>query len=434
MLKKTPATEITTKGTLFGMYREMKACRICGNANLAPILDLGIQALTGVFPKRQDEVVASGPLELVKCHGGESVCGLVQLKHSYQKEEMYGENYGYRSGLNQSMVAHLHSKVDNILNRVAVRSGDLVIDIGSNDGTLLRGYPDNGIILAGIDPTGEKFRQHYPEHIKLMTEFFSEAAVRAAYGGQKAKVITSIAMFYDLEDPIDFMRQVHEVLADDGLWVFEQSYLPTMMEMNAYDTVCHEHLEYYCLKQIKWLADRTGFKIVDLELNSVNGGSFAVTVAKSNSPYPESTSLINQLLREEDKRRLGNLQLYREFSERVFKHRDELCEFLKKIRSEGKTILGYGASTKGNVILQFCKLTEKDLPFIAEVNTDKFGRCTPGTHIPIISEAEAKALSPDYFMVLPWHFKESIVEREKAYLKSGGKLFFPLPSLEVIEG
>jgi hypothetical protein len=417
------------------MYKEISQCRICGNANLVSILDLGIQALTGVFPKSKDAVVTSGPLELVKCHGDENdnFCGLVQLKHSYQMEELYGENYGYRSGLNQSMVTHLHAKVKKILNRVSVRPGDLVIDIGSNDGTLLRGYPDNGIILVGIDPTGGKFRQHYPEHIKLMTEFFSEAAVRAAYGGQKAKVITSIAMFYDLEDPVDFMEQVHEVLADGGIWVFEQSYLPTMMEMNAYDTVCHEHLEYYCLKQIKWLTDRTDFKIVDLELNSVNGGSFSVTVAKSNSPYPESTSLINRLLHEEDSRGLGTLQAYGEFNRRVFEHRDELCGFLQKKRSDNERILGYGASTKGNVILQFCRLTEKNIPFIAEVNTDKFGRFTPGTHIPIISEAEARALRPDYFMVLPWHFKASIVERESAYLNSGGKLFFPLPFLETVE-
>jgi hypothetical protein len=418
------------------MYKELQKCRICENTNLVSILDLGNHALTGVFPRSKDEVVTSGPLELVKCHGdeGEDCCGLVQLKHSYRMEELYGENYGYRSGLNQSMVAHLHAKVKKLLNTISVQAGDLVIDIGSNDSTLLQAYPKTGINLLGIDPTGKKFKQHYPEYIRLMPEFFSAAAVRSAFGDQKAKVITAIAMFYDLESPIAFMEEVRQVLADDGLWVFEQSYLPAMMEMNAYDTVCHEHLEYYCLKQIKWLADRTGFKIVNLELNSVNGGSFSVTVAKSKAPYQESTSLINQLLREEDKRGLGALQPYREFSERVFKHRDKLCGFLRMIRSEGKTILGYGASTKGNVILQFCKLTERDIPFIAEVNADKFGRCTPGTRIPIVSEAQAKALGPDYFMVLPWHFKANLVEREKAYLKSGGKLFFPLPSLEVIEG
>jgi hypothetical protein len=182
------------------------------------------------------------------------------------------------------------------------------------------------------------------------------------------------------------------------------------------------------------LTDRTGFKIVDLELNSVNGGSFSVTAAKSNSSYPENASLTAQLLREESRLGLGTLQPYREFNERVFKHRDELRVFLQKIRSDNKKILGYGASTKGNVILQFCQLTEKDIPLIAEVNTDKFGCYTPGTHIPIVSEAEAKAMKPDYFMVLPWHFKASIVEREKDYLKSGGKLFFPLPFLETIEG
>jgi hypothetical protein len=417
------------------MYKAIAACRMCGNSNLVPILDLGAQALTGVFPRSKEERITAGPLELVKCHRDqeEESCGLVQLRHSYDLHELYGDNYGYRSGLNQSMVRHLHAKVREILQRVTLAPGNLVIDIGSNDGTLLWAYPKQGIQLVGIDPTGKKFMEFYPAHIQLIPDFFSAETVRAAFGTKKARVITAIAMFYDLEDPLDFMRQVHQVLADDGIWVFEQSYMPTMLSVNAYDTICHEHLEYYDLKQIKWLTDRTGFKIVDCELNSVNGGSVSVTVAKANSPYPENTLLINQLLHEEDSRGLGTLEPYREFNRRVFNHREELCRFLQKTISDNKKILGYGASTKGNVILQFCQLTEKDIPFIAEVNTDKFGRYTPGTHIPIISEAEAKAMKPDYFMVLPWHFKKSIVEREKDYLKSGGKLFLPLPFLETIE-
>ena len=245
-------------------------------------------------------------------------------------------------------------------------------------------------------------------------------------------MITSIAMFYDLENPLNFMRQVCDLLAEDGVWVFEQSYMPTMLDANAYDTVCHEHLEYYRLKQIQWMAEQAGLKIVDVEFNKVNGGSFSVTAAKHSSPYDENPALVDRLLRDEGTRGFGTLKPYEEFSQGVYSHRDELCELIRQINARGETIVGYGASTKGNVVLQFCNLTEKDIPFIAEVNEDKFGRYTPGSHIPIIPEAEARAVNPEYLLVMPWHFREFIVEKERGYLESGGRLVFPLPSLEVV--
>jgi len=405
------------------MHREVTTCRVCGSRDLVPILSLGDQALTGVFPRRADEPITTGPLELVKCHAG---CGLLQLRHSFDLGEMYGDNYGYRSGLNRSMVQHLTSKVGAIRRRIELRAGDLVIDIGSNDGTLLRAYPSD-LQLVGIDPTGEKFKSYYPAHITLIPSFFSAALVTG-----KARVVTSIAMFYDLESPLDFMTQVRDVLADDGIWVFEQSYMPTMLDVNAYDTICHEHLEYYGLRQIKWMTDRAGLKIIDVELNAINGGSFSVTVAKTGAPYPEATAAIDAIMIAEQEEHLDTAAPYEAFTRRVFGHREQLLAFLGRMRAAGKTVLGYGASTKGNVILQFCKLTAADIPCIAEVNSDKFGCFTPGTHIPIVSEADAKAKRPDYFMVLPWHFEDNIVERESAYLAAGGKLFFPLPTLHTV--
>jgi NDP-4-keto-2,6-dideoxyhexose 3-C-methyltransferase len=416
------------------MYSEVTKCRICSNSELTPILNLGEQSLTGVFPKKRDQKITSGPLELVKCAGDgrSNDCGLLQLRHSYDLNEMYGLNYGYRSGLNQSMVEHLHNKVRKICALVDLKLGDLIIDIGSNDGTLLNGYPPQKYTLAGIDPTGKKFKECYPKHIQLITDFFSAKAVKNYFGKQKAKVISSIAMFYDLESPLDFMQQIYDVLADDGVWVFEQSYMPTMLDMNAYDTICHEHLEYYGLKQIYWMTGKIGFKIIDVELNSINGGSFSLIVAKSNSPYREVKSLVETIIGEEKEKGLFTLKPYEEFKKRVLQHRDQLIQFLQRIGAENKSALGYGASTKGNVILQFCNITEKDIPFVAEVNMDKFGCFTPGTLIPIISESQARAMKPDYFMVLPWHFKENIVAKEADYLRSGGKLFFPLPELEAV--
>jgi len=414
------------------MYTEITKCRICGNTKLLPVLDLGRQFLTGVFPGTREEEVTSGPLEIVRCAEGEGeACGLVQLRHSYDRDELYGDTYGYRSGINASMVDHLRARVAKILERVRLHAGDLVIDIGSNDGTLLGMYPSKGPVLAGVDPTAKKFGKYYPPHVRRISGFFSAGLIREQFGASRAKVVTSIAMLYDLESPIDFMRQVREVLADDGIWVFEQSYLPSMLEMNAYDTVCQEHLEYYRLAQIRWMAGRAGFKIIDVELNAVNGGSFAVTVCKAAARLPENTAAIDAVFDEEQRRRLDQMAPYEKFKRNVFRHREELTSLVRGLRARGKKVFGYGASTKGNVILQFCGLAREDITCIAEANADKFGRVTPGTGIPIIPEDEARALKPDYFLVLPWHFRDYFLVKERAYLERGGKIIFPLPSPEV---
>jgi C-methyltransferase C-terminal domain/Putative zinc binding domain/Methyltransferase domain len=411
------------------MYRKIEKCRICGNTHLRRVLDLGEQMLTGVFPRDKNAKVTIGPLRLVKCGGDDDVCGLLQLEHSYDSHEMYGENYGYRSGLNPSMVAHLNDKVQRIRSLVSLEEGDLVVDIGSNDGTTLRAYPFPGLVLIGFDPTGMKFRKHYPAHIRLIPELFSSALFRAHFSSKKAKVITSLAMFYDLEDPVAFMSEIHEVLADDGVWVLEQSYMPTMLETNSYDTVCHEHLEFYALRQIKWMADRVGFKILDVEFNDVNGGSFSVTVAKSFGDG-STTPAVQKVLDEERVKRLDTLSPYEAFAERVVKTKIELMTFIESAHAEGKMVAALGASTKGNVLLQYCGLTEKDIAFVGEVNTDKFGCYTPGTWIPIIPEEELLAKKPDYLIVMPWHFWKSFHKNKKF---SSFQLVLPLPRLKFMD-
>jgi cyclopropane fatty-acyl-phospholipid synthase-like methyltransferase len=356
----------------------------------------------------------------------------VQLKHSYSLEKLYGENYGYRSGLNNSMIEHLKNIVKNIYKKIELRTGDLIIDIASNDGTLLRSYSNNiNLKLVGIDPTAEKFKKYYPEHVSYIPNFFSSALVKEKIQ-QKARVITSIAMFYDLEDPMNFVKQIHDVLADDGIWVFEQSYMPEMIRKNSYDTICHEHLEYYGLKQVKWLMDKTGFKIIDVEFNNANGGSFCITVAKDGSKYKESAELVNKIVKQEEYDGFDQINIYNEFNDNILLHKKELLKFINDLREQGKVIFGYGASTKGNVILQYCGLSAKEIPYIAEVNEYKFGRLTPGSDIPIISEAEARSRKPDYFLVLPWHFRENIIKRESDFLRSGGHLLFPLPKIEIV--
>lgn len=409
-------------------YKQIRHCRIGESENLISVLDLGRQALTGVFPDSADAEITTGPLQLVWCPD----TGLLQLNHSYDSSEMYGDNYGYRSGLNQSMVEHLSGKVAFLERLKPLQANDVVLDIGSNDATTLKSYKTKGLRRLGIDPAGKKFQEFYTDDIKLVPEFFSADVFRET-GAEKPQIITSIAMFYDLDLPVEFARQVHEILADDGIWHFEQSYMPSMLRMNSYDTVCHEHLEYYSLSVVKRILAGAGFKIIDVKMNAINGGSFAVTAAKSsNRDLPVNRPVIDWLLEQEERMGLGTPRPYRDFEERVFRHREDLRRLIGNLRADGKTILGYGASTKGNVTLQFCGLTPEDITAIAEVNPDKFGKYTPGTGIPIISEAEARAMKPDYFLVLPWHFKDGILRREKEYLANGGKMIFPFPEIEII--
>ena len=410
------------------MYTKIDKCRICGNRNLVEVLDLGIQALTGVFPKSKTESVTSGPLKLVKCTGDADACGLLQLQHSYDLKEMYGDNYGYRSGLNSSMVTHLHRKVRKILDRLKLENDPLILDIGSNDSTTLQAYPKHGCTLVGVDPTGSKFRAYYPAHIDLIPDFFSAQAIKQRFGNRKAAAVTSIAMFYDLEEPLKFMTEVCEVLAAEGIWVFEQSYMPSMLAGTSYDTVCHEHLEHYCLKQIKWMADKVGLKIIDVELNDINGGSFSVTVAKTHSRH-EVSPTVGAVLEKERKQNLEDLEPYLEFADRVKESRERLLAFIDAAIKAGKSVCGLGASTKGNVILQYCGITESRIPRIGDVNEDKFGSFTPGTLIPIVSEDEVLNMKPDYLIVLPWHFRQFFENNPKF---ADRKLVFPLPSIEIV--
>jgi hypothetical protein len=409
------------------MYREIKKCRISDSTNLVTVLSLGEQYLTGVFPKKINDNVTKGPLDLVWCPDS----GLLQMKQSYSLDEMYGDNYGYRSGLNVSMVKHLQQKIRSLELLVMPKDNDLVIDIGSNDATSLKAYSGKHR-KVGIDPTGNKFKEFYTKEIFLIPDFFTADKFKYHFPDEKAKIITSIAMFYDLESPLDFVKDIEECLEDNGIWHFEQSYMPSMLRTNSYDTICHEHLEFYSFRVVKNILESCEMRVVDVQMNSINGGSFAVTACKKNSKYKSNLPIINWLLKQEEDMGLDTLKPYREFEERVFRHRNNLTDLIEALVADGKKVFGYGASTKGNVLLQFCGLTKKHIPYIAEVNEEKFGTYTPGTLIPIISEVEAKAMKPDYFLVLPWHFKENILNREKDYLANGGKFIFPLPEIEII--
>jgi hypothetical protein len=405
----------------------IERCRVGGSRHLIQVLDLGEQALTGVFPRDPLENVTRGPLSLVWCPDS----GLLQLSHSFDLGEMYGDNYGYRSGLNRSMVDHLTTKIHELERFVELAPGEAVLDIGSNDATSLKAYQTLGLKRIGIDPTGRKFARFYPDDVTLIPDFFSAAAYRAS-GAPAPRIVTSIAMFYDLEDPVAFAREVESILAPGGVWHFEQSYMPSMLRLGSYDTVCHEHLEYYSVGVVQGILKAAGMRIIDIKMNGVNGGSFAATAAREADARSGSQAVVEWLLEQEERLGLQTPRPYRDFEERVFRHRADLRRLLEALQSDGKKVFGYGASTKGNVVLQFCDIGPELLPCIAEVNEEKFGAFTPGTGIPIVSEAEARAMAPDYFLVLPWHFRDGIVRREAEFLARGGRLIFPFPDIEIV--
>lgn len=412
------------------MIKKIKECRICKNKNLISILNLGKQSLTGVFPKINEPEPSIGELELVKCHGL-NACGLIQLSRSFDLNEMYGENYGYRSSLNNTMLIHLRKIVEKIKNIVSLENGDLIVDIGSNDGTTLSFYDEKKYNLVGIDPTAERFKQYYNDNIQIISDFFSNEIVNQNQFNNKAKIITSFAMFYDLEDPIEFAKSISDLIdKKEGLWILEQSYLPSMLSQNAYDTICHEHLEYYSLKQIQWILDNSDMKLIDVELTDTNGGSFVIYCSHKESKYKENIDKIKSVQNFEANLKLDEKEIYDIFYKNILKSKDNLINFIREKKQKNEKVCAIGASTKGNVILQFCNISTNDLDYIGEINEEKFGSVTPGTNIPIISEKEVLDSDCRYLLILPWHFKNFFINSKKFKNKT---LIFPLPKLEIID-
>ena len=406
---------------------KIKSCRSCSSKSLKKLYSLGNQYLTGIFPKSRSQNVPKGELSMVMC----GKCSLLQLENSFNVNVMYGENYGYLSSLNPHMIKHLKMKSEKLKKISKLGNDETIIDIGSNDGTFLSNYRKTNRLI-GIDPTIKKLKKFYRKDIITISDFFSAQTVSKYLKNKKAKIITSISMFYDLPSPIKFAQDIYECLDNDGIWHLEQSYMPLMLKNISYDTICHEHLEYYSLKTIKYIFDKVGFKIIDLEFNDINGGSFALTVSKKKSKYPEYLKIVDWLLFKEEKYKYNSSTAQLKFFKSVMQHKKILQDLLSNLIDMRKKVIGYGASTKGNVILQYCNLTSSNIKFIVDVNKDKNNKYTPGSLIKIVSEKEIKRYNPDYMLVLPWHFKNFILQKEKNYLNQGGKLIFPLPDIEIV--
>ncbi len=403
-------------------------CRVSGLNDLKEVINLGDQHYTGYFPKSIDEKVPIGNLSL----GLSESSNLLQMMNSFNPEMMYGDNYGYRSGLNRSMVQHLEYLSNYLQSIQPLSSGDVVLDIGSNDGTFLNSIKTNDINRIGIDPSSKKFRKFYDEDINTSNKFFSKEEF-FSISKKPASLIVSISMFYDLEDPIKFAKEVNECLTDNGVWFLEQSYMPRMLETVSIDTICHEHYEYYSLSTLKNIIEKAGFYLADVIFNDINGGSFGVVCTKDkNFIKDKSKKIIDWVLNFEEKLALNTLKPYLEFSQKAKFFKERFTELIKSIKSKNATISGIGASTKGNVLLQYCNLNNNLIDNIGDVNVNKEGCFTPGTKIPILSEEEVLNKNPDYLLILPWHFKNFFMKRFETYRLQGGKLIFPLPNIQIL--
>ncbi len=414
-----------------------QTCRICGSPALTPVVSLGDQYISGAFagPDGRPPVQRRTPLELVRCDPAkdQQACGLVQLRHSVPPKVLY-RSYWYRSGINQTMRDHLASITRMAASIAQPNAGDLVMDIGCNDGTLLKSYQTPGLKILGFDPATNIVAYAKANGVPVVNDFFSAASFRQASPDQKPKIITSIAMFYDLENPHSFVGDIKSILHEQGVWILELSYLPSMLEMNSFDTICHEHLEYYSLAPMERLLAEHDLEVLDVTLNDINGGSFCLAVGHAGrvNPTEAARERVQELRLKEFEMALDTDAPYAEFRKNIVKIKKDLLAFLKKAKTQKKLVHGYGASTKGNITLQYCGITPKLLPAVADRNPDKWGSHTIGTNIPIISEEDSRKKKPHYYLVLPWHFIDEFKQREQEFLAHGGKFLLPMPTVRLV--
>lgn len=409
---------------------ERKSCRVCNSTFLDEIISLGTQYLVN-FLDSPDEKSFAAPLDLVLCNKERGGCGLLQLRHTVSGEMLY-RKFWYKSGVNQTMRDALADIVRNAERLVNLESGDIVVDIGANDGTLLRCYNNKNLITVGFEPALNLAQEAKVGTTEIISNFFNHENFREKFGDQKAKIITSIAMFYDLEDPNQFVRDILRTLDKDGAWIIQMNYLTTMLENNAFDNVVHEHLEYYSLKSLEHLLKLHELEIFDVELNDLNGGSVRTYIKHKDCNKYSVSERIKKVRDYENSVDLDNPRPYHEFASRITNLKEKTYEFIKNENAKGKKVYVYGASTRGNTLLQFYNLNNSLIKAAIERNPTKWGKIIVGANIPIISEEQARNEKPDYMLILPWYFIDEFKIREKEYLKNGGKFIKPLPNFEII--
>jgi len=412
--------------------KKITKCRICGNKKIKSCIDLGKQYLSSVFPSDLDyrKDTKKYPLALVLCKKKKNTCGTLQLAHDIDLTSMY-ELYPFSSATNSSMPKILKDVVDASLARVEIKDNDTILDIGGNDGTLPSFFKNKKLKLINIDPAKNIKSTNKSPNYKYINNFFSKKAYNSSTR-EKAKLIFSIAMFYHLQNPIDFSKEVSDCMDDSGAWIIQMAYLPLMLKTNMYDNIVHEHVGYYTLHNISWIMEKVGLEVFDVQLNNVYGGSFRVFVKKKTNTKIKISKNVKKILDQESKFGINNLNTYTKFMSRIEKTKKDLLKLIKKLKSQKKTIWIYGASTKGNTILQYCGITNKEIEFAADANPFKFNKYIIGGDILIKNETEMRNKKPDYLLALPYSFVNGFIEREKSLIKSGTKFILPLPRVTTI--
>lgn len=416
-------------------YKEISCCRVCQSKNLTDVLSLGDLAVSDYVDDPVAEPGIKAPLELVLCDAKQGGCGLLQLRHTVSSEAMY-RNYWYRSGINQTMTNELADIAANAARVANLQAGDFVIDIGANDGTLLRGYKVPRLNTVGFEPARNLYEHGKEGTTKIIVDFFNKSAWTAAFGQAKAKAITAIGMFYDLDDPNTFVADVCQCLDDRGVFIIQMMYMPFALERNAFDGICHEHLEYYTMSSLEKLLTRHNLEVFDVEMREeINEGSVRFYIRKKNDLHvasADSQARVAQLRLAEERLGLEVLSTYEALVERIQDARKKTLDFLSQEKAKGKTIHGYAASTKGNTTLQFYGITTELVDAIADRNPTKWGKHTVASGIPIISEEDSRSKQPDYYFVLAWHFLPEFLKREENFLNQGGRFIVSMPEFKVV--
>ena len=403
---------------------------MCGSKDLRFILSLGEQYVTDFVDKPED-TINKGPLTLVLCDSSSGGCGLLQLKHTFNHDALY-KKYWYKSGISISMVSALKEVVESVTSIIKLEENDVVLDIGSNDGTLLKQYDDN-LIKIGFEPSN-LWELGINKNTKIVNDYFGSDKFLNVSNNKKAKIITAIAMFYDLEDPNKFVYDLKKCLDENGIIVIQMNYLGLMLKNNTFDNISHEHLEYYSLKTLNYLLKKYDLEIFDVILNDVNGGSFRVYIKNKGSVITSLNGYdrVKTQIEYEEKLGMDKKEVYAEFAERIVSIKEKLLSILESEKAKGKKIFIYGASTRGLVILQFVGIDEKLISLATDKNKDKWGKYIAGTKIKIIPINEYRIQSPDYLFVLPYHFINEIMNQEDVYIKNGGKLIVAIPEVKII--
>ena len=409
--------------------KPIKNCRSCNSKDLTPIISLGNQYISN-FVKSKEEQGSKIPLNLVLCQE----CKLLQLEHNAPSELMWNEQYWYKSGISTTIIDDLKDIVSKAEELMGLREGSIVIDIGCNDGTLLDMYGEI-VTRVGFEPSKNVAKEAEEKGHYVINNFFNAKDFKKEYE-EKAKIITAISMFYDLDEPNKFLKDIKECLDKDGLFIIQQNYLVSMLEQNAFDNICHEHREFYSFCSLKNLLEKHGLEVFDVGLNDINGGSIRTYIKfKENASlkgFKGTEERIRQIEEKEKELKLDTKQPYQEFASRIEKIKEELMDFLKREKENDKKICIYGASTRGNVALQYFDLNSDLIDCIADKNSDKWGKKTIGSLIPIISPEEMRKRNPDYLLVNTWHFFEEIKNQEDEFFRKGGKFIVTLPEFKVI--